>query len=97
MQPVEGRPEVCRSVDMLAPEGYGEITGGSQRIADLALPRMTAQRVDARVERRVGAFGGFGRERAGDQRRLAPEAEVHGVLLFACSLLLAEFSNSRVA
>ncbi|NJO20374.1 MAG: asparagine--tRNA ligase, partial [Spirulinaceae cyanobacterium RM2_2_10] len=28
MQPVEGRPEVCRSVDLLAPEGYGEITGG---------------------------------------------------------------------
>jgi asparaginyl-tRNA synthetase len=34
MQPVEGRPEVCRSVDMLAPEGYGEITGGSERIYD---------------------------------------------------------------
>ena len=37
MEPVEGRPEVCRSVDLLAPEGYGEITGGSQRIADLDL------------------------------------------------------------
>lgn len=37
MQPVEGRPEVCRSVDLLAPEGYGEITGGSERISDLAL------------------------------------------------------------
>lgn len=37
MQPVEGRPEVCRSVDLLAPEGYGEITGGSERIADLDL------------------------------------------------------------
>jgi asparaginyl-tRNA synthetase len=37
MQPVEGRPEVCRSVDMLAPEGYGEITGGSERIHDLDL------------------------------------------------------------
>lgn len=34
MQPVDGRPEVCRSVDLLAPEGYGEITGGSERIAD---------------------------------------------------------------
>jgi asparaginyl-tRNA synthetase len=34
MQPVEGRPEVCRSVDLLAPEGYGEITGGSERISD---------------------------------------------------------------
>ena len=37
MQPVEGRPEVCRSVDLLAPEGYGEITGGSERISDPAL------------------------------------------------------------
>jgi asparaginyl-tRNA synthetase len=37
MQPVPGRPEVCRSVDLLAPEGYGEITGGSERIADEAL------------------------------------------------------------
>lgn len=37
MQPVEGRPEVCRSVDLLAPEGYGEITGGSERIYDAEL------------------------------------------------------------
>ena len=39
MQPVEGRPEVCRSVDLLAPEGYGEITGGSERIYDAGLLR----------------------------------------------------------
>ena len=37
MQPVKGRPEICRSVDLLAPEGYGEITGGSERIHDAAL------------------------------------------------------------
>ncbi len=37
MQPVDGRPEVCRSVDLLAPEGYGEITGGSERIYDPVL------------------------------------------------------------
>lgn len=37
MQPVDGRPEVCRSVDLLAPEGYGEITGGSERIYDQKL------------------------------------------------------------
>ena len=34
MTPVDGRPEVCRSVDLLAPEGYGEIIGGSERIHD---------------------------------------------------------------
>ena len=37
MQPVEGRPEVSRSVDLLAPEGYGEICGGSERIYDAEL------------------------------------------------------------
>lgn len=37
MPPVPGRPEVCRSVDLLAPEGYGEIIGGSERIADADL------------------------------------------------------------
>ena len=46
MQPVEGRPEVCRSVDLLAPEGYGEITGGSERIHDAAL-----------LEQRVATIG----------------------------------------
>ncbi len=43
MQPVEGRSEVCRSVDLLAPEGYGEITGGSERIYD---PDLLKQRID---------------------------------------------------
>ena len=37
MQPEPGRPEVCRSVDLLAPEGYGEITGGSERMYDPVL------------------------------------------------------------
>ncbi len=37
MTPVAGRPEVCRSVDLLAPEGYGEVIGGSERIHDLDL------------------------------------------------------------
>ena len=37
MTPVAGRPEVCRSVDLLAPEGYGEIIGGSERIHELEL------------------------------------------------------------
>src|SRR2546426_11567162 len=33
-KPDPGRPEVTLSVDLLAPEGYGEITGGGQRIED---------------------------------------------------------------
>ncbi len=36
-QPDEQRPEVALGVDVLAPEGYGEIIGGGQRIHDLAL------------------------------------------------------------
>lgn len=34
MEPETDRPEVCRSVDLLAPEGYGEIIGGSERMSD---------------------------------------------------------------
>ncbi len=34
MEPDPERPEVALAVDMLAPEGYGEIIGGSQRIHD---------------------------------------------------------------
>jgi asparaginyl-tRNA synthetase len=37
MQPDPARPEVVLCDDLLAPEGYGEIIGGSQRIHDLAL------------------------------------------------------------
>ena len=36
-QPDEERPEVALGVDIIAPEGYGEIVGGGQRIHDLAL------------------------------------------------------------
>jgi len=34
MEPEPGRAEVCRSSDLLAPEGYGEIIGGSERMSD---------------------------------------------------------------
>lgn len=34
MEPDASRPEVVLGVDVLAPEGYGEIIGGGQRIAD---------------------------------------------------------------
>jgi asparaginyl-tRNA synthetase len=33
MEPTSGRPETCESVDLLAPEGYGEIIGGGQRMS----------------------------------------------------------------
>jgi asparaginyl-tRNA synthetase len=36
-QPDAERPELALGVDVLAPEGYGEIIGGGQRIHDLAL------------------------------------------------------------
>jgi asparaginyl-tRNA synthetase len=37
MKPDPERPEVVLCADMIAPEGYGEIIGGSQRIDDLEL------------------------------------------------------------
>ncbi len=37
MAPDLKEPEYCLSVDMLAPEGYGEVIGGGQRTADLDL------------------------------------------------------------
>jgi asparaginyl-tRNA synthetase len=37
MEPDPARPELSLSVDLLAPEGYGEIIGGGQRTASLEL------------------------------------------------------------
>jgi asparaginyl-tRNA synthetase len=37
MKPDPDRPEVALGVDVLAPEGYGEIIGGGERLADLEL------------------------------------------------------------
>ena len=37
MEPWPDRPEVCKSVDLLAPEGYGEIIGGSERMSSYEL------------------------------------------------------------
>jgi asparaginyl-tRNA synthetase len=41
MKPDPSRPEVVLCADMIAPEGYGEIIGGSQRIDD---PELLEQR-----------------------------------------------------
>jgi asparaginyl-tRNA synthetase len=43
MKPDPDRPEVVLCADMIAPEGYGEIIGGSQRIDD---PELMAQRFE---------------------------------------------------
>ena len=43
MEPWPGRPEISKSVDLLAPEGYGEIIGGSERISD---PDLLLKRLD---------------------------------------------------
>ena len=43
MQPDEARPDLALCMDVLAPEGYGEIIGGGQRIHDLGLLRMRLQ------------------------------------------------------
>jgi len=37
MKPDPARPELALGVDVLAPEGYGEIIGGGERLADLDL------------------------------------------------------------
>ncbi len=43
MKPDPNRPEVVRCADMIAPEGYGEIIGGSQRIDD---PKLMEERFE---------------------------------------------------
>jgi asparaginyl-tRNA synthetase len=42
MEPWPDRPEISKSVDLLAPQGYGEITGGSERISD---PELLLKRI----------------------------------------------------
>ena len=69
-KPEDGRPEVSRSVDILAPEGYGEIIGGGQRIDDydLLLKRLEDHKLPREAFewyldlRRFGSVphGGFG-------------------------------------
>lgn len=70
MQPDPQDPEVALALDMLAPEGYGEIIGGSQRIHDHDLLLQRIREHDLPVEafqwyldiRRYGSFphSGFG-------------------------------------
>jgi asparaginyl-tRNA synthetase len=70
MAPDPERPEVALCVDILAPEGYGEIIGGGERIADydLLLKRIEEQKLPREAFewyldlRRYGTFphAGFG-------------------------------------
>jgi asparaginyl-tRNA synthetase len=50
MQPNPDRPEVAMCADLLAPEGYGEIIGGSQRIHDAALLEQRIREHGLKVE-----------------------------------------------
>jgi len=69
-KPQDGRPEVSLSVDVLAPEGYGEIIGGGQRVDDydLLLQRIEEHKLPREAYewyldlRRFGSVphGGFG-------------------------------------
>lgn len=70
MTPDPARPELALCVDMLAPEGYGEIIGGGERLADydLLIERIDAHKLPREAFewyldlRRYGAFqhAGFG-------------------------------------
>ena len=70
MKPDPARPEVALGVDVLAPEGYGEIIGGGERIADYDLLLQRIKEHDLPQEafewyldlRRYGTVphGGFG-------------------------------------
>ncbi|HEY5609796.1 MAG TPA: asparagine--tRNA ligase [Thermoanaerobaculia bacterium] len=70
MQPDPNDPEVALALDMIAPEGYGEIIGGSQRIHDHDLLLKRIREHDLPVEafqwyldvRKYGSFphSGFG-------------------------------------
>ena len=70
MEPDPQRPELALCVDVLAPEGYGEIIGGSQRMASLDLLRQRIREHELPEEafkwyldlRRYGSVphGGFG-------------------------------------
>lgn len=70
MQPDPARPEVALGVDVLAPEGYGEIIGGGERIHDLDLlmarleeHKLSPEPFDWYIDlRRYGSVphGGFG-------------------------------------
>jgi asparaginyl-tRNA synthetase len=70
MKPDPDRPELALGVDVLAPEGYGEIIGGGERLADLDLLLQRIKEHDLPQEsfewyldlRRYGTVphGGFG-------------------------------------
>lgn len=50
MKPDPNRPEVVLCADLIAPEGYGEIIGGSQRIDDLELMKKRYEEHDLPLE-----------------------------------------------
>jgi len=56
MEPTPGRPETCESVDLLAPEGYGEIIGGGQRMSRVEDLENAIQKHKLRARRMPGTL-----------------------------------------
>ena len=56
MQPDPDRPELALGFDMLAPEGYGEIIGGGERVADYDSSRSTSGNTTCRKKRLAGTL-----------------------------------------
>lgn len=50
MQPAKDRPELALCADLIAPEGYGEIIGGSERIHDYKLMKQRMEEHDLPIE-----------------------------------------------
>ena len=84
MQPYDGDPDRVKAADLIAPDGYGEIVGGSERIHDLELLRQRIREHELPEEafewyldlRRFGSVphSGFG---LGFERTLAWITGVH--------------------
>ena len=79
MQPDPERPELALGFDMLAPEGYGEIIGGGERVADydLLLKRLREQQS---ARRGVSVVSGPAPLRQRAARGLRPGPGTHGGL-----------------
>ena len=72
-------PRVALALDVIAPEGYGEIIGGAQREDDLATARAAPRRAQA-AARGVRVVPRPAPLRLGAARRLRPRRRAHGAV-----------------